>query len=166
MKKPVKIGKEIVDLLLPRLKDEFNAYYFYRSASNWCKNVGYFKAAAFFAAESTDELTHAKKIEDYITDWNVLPILPTIQAPEITFGGLVDVLEKAYDLEYNLYEAYEETSVKVFKTQDMCTFDFLQPLRKIQTDSVAEYSDKLNVLDGVSPTDKFQLLMLEENLFE
>ena len=67
MIKPEKLPKDVVNLLLERLNDEFKAYYFYRSATNWCKNVGYFKAAEFFAKESEDELAHAKKIEDYLS---------------------------------------------------------------------------------------------------
>lgn len=165
MIKPEKLSPEVVGLLLPRLKDEFTAYYFYRSASNWCKNVGFFKAAQFFAKESDDELTHAKKLEDYMIDWNVIPELPTIVKPEITFKTLPEIIEKAYKLEYNLYEEYEDTSAKIFKTGDLCVFDFLQFFRVKQKESVAEYSDKLNVLEGVNIANKFELLMLEENLF-
>lgn len=61
MIKPGKISNDIVQLLQKRLQDEYNAFYLYRSASNWCQNVGFFKAAAFFKAESEDELVHAKK---------------------------------------------------------------------------------------------------------
>jgi ferritin len=165
MKKPEKLPKEVVDLLLPRLKDEFNASYFYRSATNWCQNVGFFKAAAFFAKESEDELAHAKLIENYIVDWNVTPALPTIEKPQLEFKSLVEVIEKAYDMEYALYEEYEDTSMKIFRIGDLCVFDFLQSFRKIQKDSVAEYSDKLNLLDGVVVGEKFQLLMLEDKLF-
>lgn len=165
MKKPVKLSKEIVNLLLPRLEDEFTAFYFYRSASNWCKGVGYFKAAEFFAKESEDELGHAKKIEDYIVDWNVNPKLPNIDAPETEFDSLLEIIEKAYDLEYNLYEGYEKTSMEIFKTGDLCVFDFLSKFRKIQKDSVAEYSDKLNMLEGCDTNSKFELLLLEKKLF-
>jgi hypothetical protein len=76
----------------------------------------------------------------------------------------VEVLEEAYKIEYDLYEAYEETSKKLFEI-DLCVFDFLQPLRLIQNKSVAEYSDKLNLLEGVEGTDKFKALLLEEKLF-
>ena len=79
--------------------------------------------------------------------------------------GLAEIIEKAYDLEYNLYVEYEETSAKIFKTGDICVFDFLQKYRTIQTQSVAEYSDKINMLDGVNVGDKFQMLMLEKKLF-
>lgn len=161
--KPEKLSKEVVDLLLPRLKDEYTAFYFYNAAANYCKNVGYFKAAEFFSKESKDELEHAKGLENYIIDWNVTPILPVIEKPQVNFSGLYEILEKAYKLEYDLYEAYEETSEKLFK-MDLCVFDFLQKYRIKQNESVAEYSDKLNILEGVAE-DKFKLLLLQDQLF-
>jgi len=161
--KPETLPQEIVDLLLPRLQDEFTALYFYREATNWCRNAGYMKAADFFKKESDSELEHAKGIEDFITDWNVQPDLPSIETP-VTFTGLIDIINKAYQLEFSLYAEYEDTSVKIFRTGDICVFDFLQKYRKIQNDSVVEYSDILNKLEGVKE-DKFQLLMLEDKLF-
>jgi len=162
--KPHSLDKGVVDLLAPRHLDEMDAFYFYRAASNWCQGVGYFKAAAFFAAESQDELEHAAKIEKYLVDWNITVPLPTVPKPQVDFSGLLEVLEEAYKIEYDLYEAYEETSKKLLN-MDLCTFDFLQQFRLIQTKSVAEYSDKLNLLEGVDGKDKFKLLLLEEKLF-
>lgn len=164
MLKPKVLPQEIVDLLLPRLKDEFNAYYLYRAASNWCKNVGFFKAAEFFAAESTDELAHAKMLENYLVDWNVTPELPTIGEPKLEFTSLIEVIESAYKIEYVLYEEYEDTSAKTLKLGDVCTFNFLAQFNDIQRKSVAEYSDKINMLEGVSGS-KFELLLLEKKLF-
>jgi ferritin len=166
IEKPEMLSQEVVDLLLPRLQDEFNAFYFYRSATNWCQNKGYFKAAKFFKAESDDELSHAKKIEDYIVDWNMTPNLPNIAKPVLEFSDIVDIIEKAYDMEFALYEGYEDTSMKIFKTGDLCVFDFLQFFRITQKESVAEYSDKLNVVEGTNRDSKFEMLMLEETLFE
>lgn len=164
MIKPNKLPQEVVSLLNERLKDEFNAYYLYRSATNWCRNIGYMKAADYFAKESEDELSHAKKIEDFLVQWNVTPELPSIQKPELTFKDLVEIIEKAYKTEYDLYEKYEDTSAKIMKIGDICVFDFLLFFRSVQTQSVAEYSDMINILTGVEPS-KFNLLLLEENLF-
>lgn len=162
--KPHSLDKGVVDLLAPRHLDEMDAFYFYRAASNWCQGVGYFKAAEFFAAESQDELEHAGKIEKYLVDWNITVPLPSVPKPQVDFSGLLEILEEAYKIEYDLYEAYEETSKKLFN-MDLCTFDFLQQFRLIQTKSVAEYSDKLNLLEDVDSKDKFKLLLLEEKLF-
>lgn len=165
MKKPIKLSREIVSLLFPRLADEFDAFFFYRSASNWCKGEGFMKAAEFFAKESEIELEHAKKIEDYLVDWNVMFKLPSIEELETKFSSLLDIIEKAYEIEYALYEAYEQTSVDIFKTGDLCVFDFLQFFRQTQKDSVAEYSDMLNMLEGTKEGDKFEMLVLEKKLF-
>ena len=165
MKKPETLSLEVVELLMPRLSDEFKAAYTYRAISNWCQNVGFEKAAEFYAKESEDEFEHAKKIEKFLTDWNVTVDLPIIEKPKLTFNSLGEVIDISYDMEYDLYTEYEDTSSKIFKTGDLCVFDFLQQFRTIQTESVAQYSDMLNMLDGVNVADKFQMLMLEENLF-
>lgn len=164
MNKPKTLSSEVVALLLPRLKDELTAFYFYRAAQNWCANVGFFKAAEYFAHESEDELKHAKRIENYLVEWNVTPKLPSVSEPTLEFKNIGDLIQKAYDIEYNLYEEYEDTSMKMFKL-DLCVFDFLQEFRSIQQKSVAEYSDKINMLEGVDVADKFKVLMLEDKLF-
>lgn len=166
MIKPEKLSQDVVALLNPRMKDEFNAFYFYRSATNWCQNVGYFKASEFFREESNDELTHAKKLEDYLVDWNITPDLPAILKPDLEFKNLGEVIEEAYKMEYALYEAYEEVSSKIFKIGDLCVFDFLQFFRTTQKDAVAAYSDMINLLDGVNLNSKFEMLMVEKKLFE
>lgn len=162
--KPETLDKEVVSLLIDRLADEYDAFYLYRAVSNWCKGVGFFKAAEFYEAESTDELSHAKKIENYLVDWNVIVDLPTVQRPPVSFSSLLDVIEQSYKTEYALYTAYEDTSKKMFD-MDLCVFDFLQEFRMLQKKSVAEYSDKLNMLEGTKAEDKFQALLLEKKLF-
>lgn len=164
--KPNKLPNEVVSLLLPRLQDEMDAFYFYRSASNWCENVGYLNAAKYFANESEDELKHAKKIEKFLTDWNVMPSLPSIDQPELKFKGLCDIFEQAYGIEYALYEDYEKTSKKIFDIGDLCAFDFLQEFRTIQMTSVAEYSTWLNKLELIDESNKFQLYLFEKEEFE
>lgn len=165
MRKTEKLSKEVVALLTPRIGNEYKAFYHYTAATNWCKNVGFDKAAEFFAKEAQDELEHAKGLEDYLVSWNITPELPTIEKPKVEFSGLDEVIDMSYSLEYSLYEDYEDTSAKIFKTGDLCVFDFLQKYRTIQKDSVAEYSDKINMLEGVNTKSKFEMLMLEKKLF-
>lgn len=162
---PYKLSPEIVSMLEQRIGDEYKAFFFYRSASNWCSDKGFKKAAAFFAGEANAEKDHALKIEEYLVSWNVIPLLP---APEVTapvYNDLADVISAAYMLEYRLYEDYEDISAKIFESKDLCVFDFLQEYRIKQKESVAEYADMINILSGVNTLDKFQMLMLEKKLF-
>jgi len=165
MRKPVKLSKDVVNLLLPRLKNEYEAFYFYNAASNYCKNVGYEIAAEYFAKESKDELEHAKFLEDFLVGWNVIPELPKIDVPQLMFKSLVEVIEKSYEIEFDLYEDYEKTASDILKLGDISVFDMLKKYLEIQTKSVAEYSDMLNILEGCNESSKFELLMLEKKLF-
>jgi len=161
---PVKLPSEIVDLLNEKINDEYQAHYFYRQAANYCENVGYLKAAEYFKGESEDELAHSQMLQKYIVDWNVQPKLQNIKSPE-SVDGLVDIIEKAYKMEYALYEEYEEISGKIFP-KDICTFDFLQQFRTIQRLAVAEYSTFLNQLETIDKKDKNWVYEFEKKAFK
>ena len=162
---PVKLPSNIVTLLSERLDDEYAAHYFYRQVTNYCENVGYLKAAEFFRGEAEDELKHAEGIQKYLTDWNVQPALAPIAAPQ-KVSGLVVILEKAYKIEYDLYEAYDEISMDIFNKKDLCTFDFLQGYRTIQRLAVAEYSTFLNQLETIDKEDKNWVYEFEKRAFK
>jgi ferritin len=166
MLKPVQLPKEVVSELTPRIGDEHKAFYFYKAAANWCFEKGYNKAGKFFQEESADELSHAEILEKFIRDWNVIPELDPIKAPPVEFEDLVDILEQAYEMEYKLYEDYEDSSKAVFKIGDLCAFDLLQQFRTIQKDSVALYSDYLNKLELIDPSNKLDLLYFENKFFK
>tara|TARA_R110000868_G_scaffold178528_2_gene418224 strand:+ start:3915 stop:4409 length:495 start_codon:yes stop_codon:yes gene_type:complete len=161
---PVKLPSEIANLLNERLSDEYAAHYYYRQVTNYCDNLGFLKAAEYFKGEAEDELKHAEGIQKYLTDWNVQPLLAPVEPPQRT-SGLVDAIEKAYKMEYDLYEAYEEISGEILK-KDLCTFDFLQQYRTIQRMAVAEYSTFLNQLELIDKEDKNWVYEFEKRAFK
>jgi ferritin len=162
---PVKLPSAIAGLLIDRLGDEYAAHYYYRQVTNYCENVGYLKAAEYFRGEAEDELKHAEGIQKYLTDWNVQPTLAPVEPPQKVIG-LVDAIEKAYQMEYDLYEAYEEISMDIFNKKDLCTFDFLQQYRTTQRMAVAEYSTFLNQLETIDQEDKNWVYEFEKRAFK
>lgn len=165
MKTPYTLDAATAKMLEQRLNDELDAFYFYRSAAAWCKNTGFKYAASFFAHESDEELVHAKKLEQYLTDWNMMPRYPAIEEPETKFNSLVDIIEKAYELEYDLYESYEKDALKLL-TKDVCTFGLFQELLKIQLSSIALYSDMINELQLIDADKKMDIYYIEKRLFK
>jgi len=160
---PVTLEPQVVMLLMERLKDEYTAHYFYRNASNWCKDKAYNKAAAFFAEEAANELTHAEMLQKYLVDWNVLPVIAPIKSIP-NYLNLIDIVNKAYDMELGLLMSYNSNSQAIFP---MClsTFDFLQTLRVGQTESVAEYADLLNAAQLINVSNPFEILYFEQTYF-
>lgn len=164
MIKPVKLDSKIVSILNDRLNDEYDAHYFYRHLSNWCEEVGYTKAAKFFAGEASSELEHAEGLQKYLTDWNVTPTLKPIDSPE-GVSSLAEAIQSAYEIEYDLYEQYEKVSMTIFNMPDLCTFDFLAKYRTIQRESVAEYATLINKLNLIDYTDKNWIAFFEQENF-
>jgi ferritin len=163
IKKPKTLLDSTVSRLLERLQDEYAAYYFYKNASNWCAEVGYLKAAAFFDTESKNELEHADGLQKYMTDWNVYPTLPSIK-PALSFANLIDIVNKAYSIEYALWVSYNDDSHALFSS-DLTTFDFLTKYREGQAQSVVEYSDLLDAAMLVNVENNFEVLYYEQTYF-
>jgi len=160
---PVVLNPEVVAMLNDRIADEYTAHYFYRNASNWCAEKAYKKAAAFFAQEAANELEHSQKVEKYLVDWSVIPILPMVKMAPV-FANLIDIVNRAYQLEFDLFQKYNTTSQALFNS-DLATFDFLQELRIGQRESVAEYADLLNAAQLVDVSSRFEILYFEQTYF-
>ena len=160
---PKTLTPEIEKLLNERLGDEYSAYYFYRNAANWCKNTNYKKAAAFFDSEANAELGHAQGLQDYLTQWNLIPAIP--QVPTMAkFAGLVDIINQAYDIEFNLLEKYSDAQKMLFDLHP-ASFNFIQQYVDYQNKEVEEYSDLLNAAVLIDVTNKFEVLYFEQTYF-
>lgn len=162
-KKLHKLSPAVIKMLEDRLKDEYFAHFLYRAAANWCQEMNYKKAAAFFAADALTELQHAEVLQKYIADFNMVPEIPAANT-SFKFDNLIDIIYQAYDFELGLMKSYNEVSHKVFQN-DLTTFDFLQQFRDIQKESVVEFSDLINASELVDRTDKFQVLYFEQTYF-
>lgn len=162
-KKLHKLSPAVIKMLEERLKDEYFAHFLYRAAANWCQEMNYKKAAAFFAADALTELQHAEVLQKYIADFNMVPEIPAANT-SFKFDNLIDIIYQAYDFELGLMKSYNEVSHKVFQN-DLTTFDFLQQFRDIQKESVVEFSDLINASELVDRTDKFQVLYFEQTYF-
>ncbi len=160
---PKTLDGSIVSAMEARLKDEYTAHLIYKNAANWCKNVGYVKAAAFFEAEAADELTHAQKLQDYMIQWNVLPQIPVATIPN-TKKSLIDCINGAYTFEYNLLQSYSQIQLEV-DGMHPATFNFIQEFVDIQNHSVGVFSDLLNAIVLVDYNNKLDLLMFEDKYF-
>lgn len=160
---PNKLSEKVINLINDRLVDEYSAYYLYTNASNWCTDKAYFKAGKYFQTEAADELNHAKGLQDYLVQWNTLPIIPKVET-QYSFTSLPDIIRQAYTIEYDLYKKYNDIS-KVILVADPSTFDFLETYREIQNKSVGEFSDLLNALKLINPENNFEVLYFEQTYF-
>ena len=158
------LPKVAIDALTARMSDEQTARYFYEAATAWCRLNGYDKAAKYFAKEAESENEHYGRIVKFLSDWNVTVSFPAIKAPVTGFTDLMDILSKAYQMEFDLIESYEEDALSVMQ-ECLNTFRFIQDYIQIQNDSVIEYANLVNKAANYMPADK-NLVLFEAEVFE
>lgn len=157
------LPEKTIKILTDRIKDEYVAHYYYRAATNWCADMNYKKAAAFFENEAKDELGHSEVLQKYMTDFNIIPEIPSAKISH-TFNSLEEIINGAYEMELSLMKAYNKDSQTLF-SEDITTFDFLTEFREIQKGAVVEYNDLINGLSLIDSKDKFQVLYFEQTYF-
>jgi ferritin len=159
------LNPKTAEILMKKISKEYLHHYTYQAASNWCRDNGFDVAKDFFLKESDEELGHARKLQEYLIDWNMNPVISVEFPSDLNYTNLLELIQTIYNTEYELYEMYEYCSKELIDMGDTCTFDFLQFFRKAQTDAVITYSDMLGKLEGVNGDDKFTMLLLEKKLF-
>lgn len=163
--KPHSLPKATIGKLSERLKNEQEAYRYYRYVSNCLRNKGMLIAAAYFEKEAQEELEHAHKLEKYATDWNTeLDFMP-LPVPS-SKETLEAIIEESYKMEYALLGHYEDDCVEALNKGDISTFTFLQEYVNIQREAVAGYADMLNMLDLFDKSDKNWIFNFEKKLFK
>lgn len=151
-----------VEALNQRISDEYAAHYFYRCAANWCEETNYKKAAEFFSKEADNELEHAKGIQEYLTDFGVIPTMGAINVKkDYHFDTLFEIILSSYEMELDLMNQYNNLS-SILLHSDLTTFDFLTTYRVEQKEAIVEYADLLDAMELIDKEDKFQVLYFEQ----
>lgn len=159
------LNPKTVEMLMKKISKEYLHHYTYQAAANWCRDNGFDIAQEFFLKESDEELGHARKLQNYLIDWNTNPVISVEFPSNLSYTNLAELIQQVYYTEYELYEMYNECSKELIDMGDTCTFDFLQFFRDAQKDAVITYSDMIGKLEGVNGADKFTMLLLEKKIF-
>lgn len=124
------------------------------------KVLGYTKAGEWAERESNEELEHANILKKFLTDWNIKFNIPAIEPIEDEFLTLKDFLICAYELEMELYKAYNSMA----SMQDVSAFSLVQRMVEIQKQSVSVLRTMLDRLNLVNE-DKTSIFIFENETF-
>ncbi len=143
-----KIKKLIDDLLA----QELYASYHYKSAYAWCSLKQYTGGMKFFLQESKDEQKHANILIGYATDYGYAPKMSDIVSPDQNFSSLRDIVERSLELESDLGEKYEAAYKIALDICPLAAVDLFQQFLTIQSQSIREYRNLVDELDGYGDT--------------
>lgn len=155
-----KLPSEAITAYQARLNDEWFAVNMYQAMSMYFEQNGYMIAAKWAKKESEEEIEHAERLQGHLVGWNTIPSREP-QQMNFEFSSVKDVLQQAYEVEYNLYLAYSD-DYKNLSEYPSCQI-FISKFIKIQQESVIGLSDKLNMLAGVET--EFEYRQMESIIF-
>ena len=156
----LKLSDNAVKRITARINDEWKAVQFYQSAQMAFARMNYDVIAAFCEGEMKDELSHAKRLQDYAADYGVI-VNRSMSEMNYSFSNPKDFVNQALELESALDDAYQDDYKALSDEPNVQNF-FLQYLT-IQTDSVREYLNKQRKLMAINT--EFEYRTLETTIF-
>jgi ferritin len=159
-----KLPPVVIDRITQRIADEQAAFYFYISASAWCRLNGYENASKYFTVESHGEEYHYKRLVSFLAEWNSQVLFPSVPDPIKTFRGLQDILEQAYNMEYANYKKYEANAIELFPVSQN-SYMLFQDFVRTQNESVISAANVLKKLNNYLVTDP-GLMLFDNDVFE
>ncbi len=158
------IKEKVTDALNQQFNKELFSAYLYLGMSAHSESLGLRGAAHWFMAKYFEEHGHAMKIYRYVLDQGAKISLYSIDRPEQSFSGLMDMLEKTLAHEQQVTERFNMLMDIVIGESDHASQIFLQWFVTEQIEEEATAGDLISRLRMVG--EKGEGLFLIDNELE
>ena len=135
------ISKSITKALNEQLNKEFYSAYIYLGMSVYAGNKGFNGCANWFRLQYQEEVAHAMKLFNYLTEQGAKIELKEVKAMNIKKGSILDVFKKAYKHEQHMTASLNELSDMAVKEKDHATYNLLQWYVNEQVEEEALFSE-------------------------
>ncbi len=153
------MDKKILELLNKQINAEIYSAYLYLSMASYLRDQNYDGCASWMEIQYQEELSHAKKIYDYIYDRGERVVLTAIEAPKTEWKSVISIFEEAYEHEKKVTNMINTIVDASIKAKDHATFSFLQWFVDEQVEeeaSVDEIVQKMKMVQK-SPNGMFMI---------
>jgi ferritin len=156
------IKKAVVDALNEQINAEFHSAYLYLSMSSYFQSVGLAGYANWMRIQYQEELAHATRFFDYVTERGGRVKLAPIGEVEIDFSGVVDVFEKTLVHEQKVTDLINKLMDIAIRESDHACKSFLQWFVDEQVEEEANVEQILNNLRLINGEGQGLLMMDRE----
>jgi ferritin len=131
-----------------RIKVEMDSAQIYFAMGTWCRYNGFNNVADFFFTHGNEELTHGKKVIDYLDDKNCYAQIPNVTRPETTgYSNIRALFEISFRHEQDVTKSYNDLATLALKETDHDVYRFAQSVLAEQVEELALYDNYLDKLD-------------------
>lgn len=116
--------------LQKRLNKQINLEFFsanlYLQMSSWCEYKGLDGCSDFFQQHSDEEMSHMRRLFQYVNETGAMAIIGSIDAPDSNYESIKDVFQKTYEHECLITSEINDLAKASFEEGDFSTYNFLQ----------------------------------------
>ena len=120
------LSNKMIEKLNQQINLEMHSSNIYLAMSSWCTYKGLNGSASFLKNHSKEEMSHAYKLFDYISETGALAKIDTVNKPNIDFNSLQEIFEATYNHELVVSKSIFELADFALSEKDYSTFNFLQ----------------------------------------
>jgi bacterioferritin B len=151
------ITQDVADALNVHMGREFGAHFQYLALSGWFDGEGLPELAGFFAAQASEEHTHAMKFWRYVQDAGATLAIPAVQAPRGTFATADEAVSAALEWEIAVTRHIDGLVRLAREHSDYATETFLHWFVTEQVEEVATMSQLQQVVRRAGESNLLQV---------
>lgn len=145
------LSKKIETSLNNQLSIEAYSSHVYLAMASWAENQGFPGIADFLYSHSDEEREHMMKLVRYINERGGSAIIPTLEKPQIKYGGITELFEDLLKHEINVTVSINEVVHDCLQEKDYSTHNFMQwyVAEQLEEEALAhDILDKLKLIGG------------------
>lgn len=146
-----RLSDDIISILNQQIANELQSSQIYRGMACWLDNAGWNNAPKYFMKSADEELTHMKKIYEYLFEKNCKAICPNCAIVQQEFTDIREILVKSLEHEILITSNWEAIAKLADDTNDKTTLFFAQWFLDEQKSEEEKFRRLLYHLDNDMP---------------
>ncbi|MBP3848089.1 ferritin [bacterium] len=157
------INDKVKEILNEQINKEFYSAYLYLSMGAYLSDVGLYGFSKWMEIQAREEIDHGMILFNYILKRKAKVELKSLGAPELSFNGVEDIFNKAYEHERSITSAIDCIAGLTENECDLATRNFIDWYLKEQ---IEEEDNVLRIISKIKAfgSDKASLYLLDKEL--
>lgn len=132
------ISEQIQNLLNQLIQLEYSSAYLYQAMASYFERINLTGTAHWLRQQYQEELTHAQRLIDYLTNRNGIVEIRPIPAQSAAFGSPLEAFQQVLTHEQMVTDTYQRAYETVLQARDYQTLVILQDFLREQIDEIAQ----------------------------
>jgi len=142
---------EVYNILNKQIFNEFQSAQIYFGMSSCADNRGLSNFGKLFLKYGHEEMTHMKKIHEYLMDKNCKPVIPSLPEVKQEYIDIRDILTTALEHEIQVTANWNAIAETALKVSDHTTYHLSKWFLEEQIEEENKFRDLLDLLDNGTP---------------